>query len=150
MPPVRSFYHASPLLPLSDDALAARCHDHLKTLFPAFRSAKLIDAAIIRLPNSVTWFAPGSNALLPETKSSAFDNVYYAGDFVKSKHGAWSQEKAFVTGAEACNAIMGNEDAAPVIPLPEDEWHVGTARAAVRAVREASPFPLPSFLAGGL
>ena len=143
------FYHASNLIALSDDDLAEKCHDHLKTLFPEFRSASVVDAAVVRLPNSVTWFAPGSYALLPKTKSTAFDNLYYAGDFVKSTHGSWSQEKAYVTGAEACNAVMGRE-VAKVVPLPEDEPHVKAARTAVKAVRDAVPFPLPSLIAGGL
>ena len=137
------FYHAASLLPLSDEDIAAKCHSHLSKLFPQFKDAKVVDACVVRLANSVTWFAPGSNALLPDTKSKAFENVYFAGDFVRSKHGSWSQEKAYVTGAEAANAIIGRE-VAPVVPLPQDEPHVGAARAAVRAVRNAVPFPLPS------
>ena len=137
------FYSASSLLALSDEDIVKKCHENLKTLFPEFRNAKVIDAAVVRLANSVTWFAPGTYPLLPKTESKAFDNVYFAGDFVRSTHGSWSQEKAYVTGAEACNALMGRE-VAKVVPLPEDEPHVGAARSVVKTIRDAVPFPLPS------
>lgn len=44
-------------------------------VLPAFTSAAVIDSAVVRLPNSVTWFAPGSYPLLPSTTSTAFENV---------------------------------------------------------------------------
>ena len=61
----------------------------------------MVDACVVRLANSVTWFAPGSHALLPDTRSRAFENVYFAGDFVRSSHGSWSQEKAYARHANS-------------------------------------------------
>ena len=88
--------------------------------------------------------------LLARAQSSAACNLFDARlDLATISRVPTSQEKAYVTGAEACNAVMGR-DVAAVVPLPEDEPHVKAARAAVRAVRDAVPFPLPSLLAGGL
>jgi uncharacterized protein with NAD-binding domain and iron-sulfur cluster len=107
---------------------------------PALRNAKVLDSAVVRLPNSVTWFSPGSYPLLPATRSTAFENVKYCGDYVRSSHGSWSQEKAYVTGMEAANACVGREVATP-IPLEPDEPHVKLARQAAKAMRDAlGPF----------
>jgi len=134
------FYHASTLLALTDDALVQKAHQHLKKVLPAFTSAAVIDSAVVRLPNSVTWFAPGSYPLLPSTTSTAFENVKYAGDFVRSTHGSWSQEKAYVTGIEAANACAGRE-VATAIPLQPDEPHVDLGKKAAKAARDAlGPF----------
>ena len=97
---------------------------------------------MIRIPAGVTWFHPGSHALLPKCRSEAFDNLYYVGDYVRSRHGSWSQEKAYVTGMEAANAIMGR-DISRVIPLKEAEAHVAAGASAVSAARSIFPF-LPS------
>lgn len=80
---------------------------YLDGMIPGASVASVVDVAVVRLPNAVNWYFPGSYRLLPEARSSTFDNVFFAGDIVKSHHGSWSQEKAFVTGIEAANAILG-------------------------------------------
>ena len=92
------FYHAGQLLGMSDEAIIAKVHDNLGQMLPEFRSASVIDSAVVRIPAGVTWFYPGSNALLPAGHSEEFKNLHYVGDYVRSSHGSWSQEKALVTG----------------------------------------------------
>ena len=50
------------------------------------------------------------------------------GDLVKSRHGSWSQEKAYVVGLEAANAILGRPAEHGIVPLDEDEPHVAAGR----------------------
>ena len=76
-------------------------------------------------------------------------NAFFAGDVAKTRHGSWSQEKAFVTGVEAAAAVLdflhdsGEGDANgdrcrdSIVPLEPDEALVGAGRAAARAVRGA-------------
>merc|ERR1719163_101138 len=101
------WYHCNTLLPMSDEALVAKAKGYLDQMVPAFAEARVIDAAVVRLPNAVNWYYPGSYRDMPETRSSSFRNAYFVGDIVRSRHGSWSQEKAFVTGVEAANAILG-------------------------------------------
>ena len=54
---------------------------------------------------------------------------------VKSRHGSWSQEKAYVTGLEAANAILGRPAQHGIVPLDDAEPHVMAGRKAVGAVR---------------
>ena len=65
---------------------------------------------------------------------------------MKSRHGSWSQEKAFVTGVEAAAAVLDecSADAGAaarardsIVPLEPDEPLVGAGRTAARAFREA-------------
>ena len=102
---------------------------------------------MVRIPGGVTWFYPGSHALLPPGKSAAVSNLFYVGDYVRSRHGSWSQEKAYVTGMEAANAIAGVE-VCRVVPLKEDEAHVAAGAGAVAAARSLFPFlpAIPDFL----
>ena len=85
--------------------------------------------------------------MLPPGKSAAVENLYYVGDYVRSRHGSWSQEKAYVTGMEAANAISGME-VCRVIPLAEDEAHVAAGARAVAAARSLFPFlpAIPDFV----
>lgn len=89
-----------------DDTLIKKAKSYLDKMIPEAAAASVLDAAVVRLPNAVNWYFPGSFRLMPETKSTAFQNVFFAGDLVRSRHGSWSQEKAYVTGMEAANAIM--------------------------------------------
>ena len=77
-----------------------------------------------------------------DTRSAAFGNVYFAGDYVRSKHGSWSQEKAYVTGIEAANAILGRPADEGVVPLKPDEPHVAAGRVASKMARSALAAPL--------
>merc|ERR1712129_616061 len=80
-------------------------------------------------------YYPGSYADLPELRSESTRNAFFVGDLVKSRHGSWSQEKAYVTGIEAANAILSRPAGRGIVPLDEDEPHVMAGRKAVGAVR---------------
>ncbi len=98
-------YHASTLLPLSDEELTARLlGTYLATANPEYAQARVTDAYIQRFKGAVTKFAPGSHGSLPRT-ASALNGVFMAGDWVRQgpgTHGAkgLSQEKAYVTGLQ--------------------------------------------------
>ena len=70
---------------------------------------------------------------MPDAQSNAIPNAYFVGDLVRSRHGSWSQEKAFVTGVEAANLILGNDADEGIIPLSPDETHVAFGRKAIAA-----------------
>lgn len=66
--------------------------------------------------------------MMPEVKSKEISNIYFAGDIVRTRHGSWSQEKAFVTGIEAANRLLGRSNNLGIIPMSMDEAHVKMAR----------------------
>jgi uncharacterized protein with NAD-binding domain and iron-sulfur cluster len=113
-------------------------------LGPAARAANVVDAAVVRLPAGVNWYYPGSYADLPDLRSRAVRNAYFVGDLVKTRHGSWSQEKAYVTGMEAANAILGRPAMHGIVPLDEDEPHVAAGRKAVSAARSVLGDRTPS------
>merc|ERR1711862_1061501 len=98
--------------------------------------AKVADAAIVRLPQAVNWYFPGSYRSMPEIHSSTLSNLFFAGDIVRTRHGSWSQEKAYVTGIEAANRILRRNHDFGVIPLTGDEAHVAFGRFAVESVKQ--------------
>lgn len=125
------FYHADTLLVLDDDEIITRVKSYLdKMLGSSSIDATVLDAAVVRLPRGVNWYFPGSYASMPGIKSTSLSNVYFAGDIVRSRHGSWSQEKAYVTGIEAANAILGLNGDEGIIPLEADEPHVSAGRTA--------------------
>uniref|UniRef100_A0A7S1NSP3 Amine oxidase domain-containing protein n=1 Tax=Eutreptiella gymnastica TaxID=73025 RepID=A0A7S1NSP3_9EUGL len=73
---------------------------------------------------------------MPDVQSEAMGNVFFVGDLVRTRHGSWSQEKAFVTGIEAANAILGRPLDHGVIPLGADEAHVAAGRSAVSLAKQ--------------
>merc|ERR1719433_2638980 len=115
------FYHAGSLLPLADSEIVAKVKGYLNKMVPAFTTAKVVDAAVVRLPSAVNWYFPGSYRSCPDVRSSSFNNVYFAGDVVRTRHGSWSQEKAYVTGIEAANAILRRGASHGVAPLRPPE-----------------------------
>jgi uncharacterized protein with NAD-binding domain and iron-sulfur cluster len=126
------YYNADSLLVLSDEEIVKKVKTDLNTILGVVcATAKVVDAAIVRLPRGVNWYYPGSYQYMPDVKSSDLDNVFFAGDLVRSRHGSWSQEKAFVTGMEASNLIKGNSIDKCVIPLPNDELHVTFGRSII-------------------
>ncbi|KAG7337273.1 flavin containing amine oxidoreductase [Nitzschia inconspicua] len=126
------YYHADSLLVMSDKDIVKKVKADLSTILGVeCASTKVIDAAIIRLPRGVNWYFPGSYKSMPDVQASSLDSVYFAGDLVRSRHGSWSQEKAFVTGIEASNLIQGKPIHEGVIPLPKDELHVAFGRSIV-------------------
>jgi uncharacterized protein with NAD-binding domain and iron-sulfur cluster len=131
------YYHANTLLVMSDEQIAAKAKKDLNTMLGVeCAAARVIDAAIVRLPNAVNWYFPGSYADMPDVKSKSLANTYFAGDIVRSRHGSWSQEKAFVTGMEAANQIRGKQLDDGILPLTPDEPHVALARTAVKTFRK--------------
>ncbi|MDX2217313.1 MAG: FAD-dependent oxidoreductase [Oculatellaceae cyanobacterium bins.114] len=139
------FYHANQLLPLEDEQIVAKVHRDLTTCVPAFHSATVVDHSIVRLSKAVTHFSPGSyQSMLPVT--TAIDNVLMSGDWVITRHGSWSQEKAYVTGLEAANQVIDrfNKGAfTNIIPVEVDEPHIQIARDLNRTVRSWTDQFLP-------
>jgi uncharacterized protein with NAD-binding domain and iron-sulfur cluster len=92
-----------------------------------FKTAKIVDASVLRFKSAVTLFAPGSHQHMPTTKTS-FANAFMAGDWLQQgpgSHGArgLSQEKAFVTGILAANEVARSQAVnaqAKVIEVEED------------------------------
>jgi uncharacterized protein with NAD-binding domain and iron-sulfur cluster len=130
------YYHAASLLVMSEEQIVQKAKNDLDTILGSqSKKAQVVDAAIVRLPQAVNWYSPGSYANMPSVQSSSIPNVYFCGDIVKSRHGSWSQEKAYVTGIEAANKILGREDGHSIIPLGEDEPHVALGRGLVSFAR---------------
>lgn len=140
------FYHANQLLPLSDEQIVAKVHNDLAVCVPEFREAKVIDRSIIRVSQGVTHFAPGSyQYLLPA--STPISNLFMSGDWIITRHGSWSQEKAYVTGLEAANLTIDyfkQGNLAPIIPIEPDEPHIQVARNLNRNFRNFSKALLPN------
>lgn len=124
------FYHANQLLPLEDAQVVAKVHRDLTTCVPAFQAAQVVDSSVVRLPRAVTHFSPGSYQSML-TGTTGLENVWMSGDWVITRHGSWSQEKAYVTGLEAANHVIaqfGTGLPAPIIPVEPDETHIQIAR----------------------
>ncbi|MBE9034531.1 hydroxysqualene dehydroxylase [aff. Roholtiella sp. LEGE 12411] len=141
------FYHANQFLSLSDEEIVTIVQRYLATCVPAFREAKVIDSSVIRLPNAVTHFAPGSYRYMLPAKTS-FENVFMSGDWIANRHGSWSQEKAYVTGLEAANLVvsyLGEGQLSEILPVEEDEVHIQVARKLNQTVRDLSKSILPDF-----
>ncbi|NJS16340.1 MAG: amine oxidase, partial [Nostocaceae cyanobacterium CSU_2_110] len=104
-------------------------------------------SSVIRLPQAVTHFSPGSYKYMLPARTS-FDNVFMSGDWITSHHGSWSQEKAYVTGLEAANLVvsyLGQGVNANILPLETDEPHIQTARNINNTIRDISQSILPNF-----
>ena len=130
------YYYANSLLVMGDEEIRDKAKKDLDTILGnECAAAEVVDAAIVRLPNAVNWYFPGSYKDMPSPKSSSLDNVYFSGDLVKTRHGSWSQEKAYVVGIEAANMLMGKDVKDGVIPLPRDEAHVSLGRVAVGGIK---------------
>lgn len=141
------FYHANQFLGMSDADIITKVKNYLATCVPGFREAKVIDSSVIRLPNAVTHFAPGSYRHMLPAKTS-FDNVFMSGDWIVNRHGSWSQEKAYVTGLEAANLVVsyldhGNQS--NIIPVEADEAHIKIARSLNKTVHDFGKSLLPEF-----
>ena len=130
------YYHASNLLAMSDDDIIAKAKADLdKILGAKCKASTIVDAAVVRLPQGVNWYFPGSYKDMPDVKSNSIDNLYFAGDIVRTRHGSWSQEKAFVSGMEAANFVLEKERMDGIIPLGPDELHVRVGKDAVALAR---------------
>ena len=131
------YYHANSLLVMSDDEIVEKVKSDLDTMLGASsKTANVVDAAVVRLPNAVNWYYPDSYKDMPDLKSESLSNAYFAGDLVKTRHGSWSQEKAYVTGMEVSNLILKKPQSSDIIPLPKDELHVAFGRSAVSTAQK--------------
>lgn len=141
------YYHANQLLNLSDEQVIPLVKKDLAGCISAFGDAKVIDQSVIRIRQGVTHFAPGSyRYFLPAATS--FSNVFMSGDWIVTRHGSWSQEKAYVTGLEAANHVikkLGSGQPANIIPIVPDEPHIQAARAINHAARNLKKQFLPQF-----
>jgi hypothetical protein len=115
------FYNAGALMGLSEAQLCALLLDELlPAAVPAFKGAAAVDSWVGKYPGAVSWFKPGSYATRPMLHGAGrhkLPNVKCAGDWVKlgaREHGAKGlcQERAFVAGLEAANALL--DDLGPV------------------------------------
>lgn len=141
------FYHANQLIPLSDEEVVRRVQGYLKTCVPQFGEAQVVDSSVIRLRQAVTHFFPGSYQDMLAAKTS-FKNLFMSGDWIVTRHGSWSQEKAYVTGLEAANLVieeLGRGNKASIIPVEADEFHVELARGLNKSLRDFGKGILPDF-----
>ena len=86
------------------------CRGLLPQAVPAFQGATVVDYYIQRYPGAVNHFAPNSYKLRPPLQLADIGNCVMAGDWVRMgsrEHGAKGlcQERAFVSGIEAANAL---------------------------------------------
>ncbi len=141
------FYHANQFIPLSDEEIIPIVQKYLATCVPEFANAKVIDSSVIRLPQAVTHFSPGSYRHMLPAKTT-FNNVFMSGDWITSRHGSWSQEKAFVTGLEAANLVvnyLGKGANANILPVEADEPHIQIGRTINNTVRLIAKSVVPDF-----
>lgn len=142
------FYHATVLLPLNDEQIAAKVKSYLSKYIKGVGDAQLIDKEIARFPNSLTHFFPGSYNYSMQG-STSFPNLYMAGDWIITRHGSWAQERAYVTGLEAANRVvdyLGEGSFAKIIPVEEDEPHIEALRNLNRSCNEITgQLPWSSF-----
>ena len=141
------FYHANQFVSLEDKEIIPVVQNYLRTCVSAFEQAKVIDSSVIRLPQAVTHFAPGSYRYMLPAQTS-FTNLFMSGDWIVNHHGSWSQEKAYVTGLEAANlaiSYLGEGMPAKILPVEEDEGHIQIAREINRTMRKISKSVLPDF-----
>jgi len=158
------FYNGGAVACLSDeDIIKLLMEELLPSAVPGFKDAKVLDSHVARCPGAVTWFSPGSFASRPPLETS-IANVTCAGDWVRMgdrEHGSKGlcQERAFVSGLEAGNALTRNAlktvskqraSLKPlrehvVIPIRADETQVVVGRALNKRVMDAlEPFGLAS------
>ncbi len=141
------YYHANQYLPLDDGEILPIVQSDLAGCIPDFGAANIVDASVIRLPQAVSHFAPGSyRYLLPG--STSFDNLFMGGDWIVTRHGSWSQEKAYVTGLEAANGVVGQlkrGQIANILPVIPDEPHLQAARQLNRTLRQGLQQLIPGF-----
>jgi uncharacterized protein with NAD-binding domain and iron-sulfur cluster len=141
------FYHANQLLCMSDERIIQKVHQDLTTCISDFGNAKIIDYSIVRVPQGVTHFSPGSYQHLLKVNTS-IPNLFMAGDWIITDHGSWSQEKALVTGLESANEAIkyfAEGKQANIIPVEKDEPHIEIGRIINKNIRTLSKGFLPDF-----
>ncbi|XP_010918125.2 uncharacterized protein [Elaeis guineensis] len=132
------FYNATRVLLLSDEQIVAKVVSYLSICIKEFQEAIVLQHTVVRFPKSATHFFPGSYKYMLRG-STTFPNLFMAGNWIVTRHGSWSQEKAYVTGLEAANRVidyLGEGDFAKIIAVEEDEPHIETLRSLNRRVTE--------------
>ncbi|ERM96271.1 hypothetical protein AMTR_s00001p00161700 [Amborella trichopoda] len=132
------FYHANQFLPLKDEVIVGKVKSYLARCINEFEVAAVVDQVVVRFPKSVTHFFPGSYKYMLRG-STGFSNLFMAGDWIITRHGSWSQEKAYVTGLEAANRVidyLGEGKFARIIAVEEDEPHVQALRSLGRNIND--------------
>ncbi|KAJ7538182.1 hypothetical protein O6H91_11G037300 [Diphasiastrum complanatum] len=129
-------FHANSLIPLKDKAIVQRILEkYLQRCDARYKNAKVVDYSVLRFKNAVTLFGPNCHQYMPTT-STSFHNVFMAGDWLQQgpgSHGArgLSQEKAYVTGLQAANAVsekLGISFRAKILNVEPDEIHIAAAK----------------------
>ena len=141
------YYHANQLLTLDDEQVISLVQKDLAGCIPVFADAKVVDKSVIRIRQGVSHFAPGSYRYLLPGETS-FSNLFISGDWIVTRHGSWSQEKAYVTGLEAANRVikqLGQGQPADTIPIVPDEPHIQAARMLNKGLRKIQQQVLPQF-----
>lgn len=129
------FYNAGALMSLSEeDLVRILMEELLPSAVSKFADAKVVDSWVGKYPGTVSWFSPGSYDKRPPLEGAGpnvLPNVKCAGDWVRMgdmEHGAKGlcQERAFVSGLQAGNALMrdvvdGPRKDATVLQVREDE-----------------------------
>jgi uncharacterized protein with NAD-binding domain and iron-sulfur cluster len=147
------FYNAGALMCLADeDIIQILMEDLLPSAVPAFANAKVVDSWVGKYGGVVSWFSPGSYVNRPPLQgagSNVLPNIKCAGDWVRMgerEHGAKGlcQERAFVSGLEAANALMMDTQKSsfrphPVIPVRDDEAPFKAGVAVNKRVMEVLP-----------
>lgn len=103
-----------------------------------------MDSWVGRYPGAVSWFSPGSFAYRPALQGAGeavLPNVKVAGDWVRlgdREHGAKGlcQERAYVTGLEAANALL---DSLGRYPSGPEQASTPSYRHQVLQVRDDEP-----------
>ena len=146
------FYNAGSLMSLSDeDIINILMEDLLPSAVTEFANAKVVDSWVGKYAGTVSWFSPGSYEKRPplEGAGSVLPNIKCAGDWVRMgerEHGAKGlcQERAYVSGFEAANALLRDTcDESlvphPVLPVREDEAQFKAGVAVNNKVMEVLP-----------
>ncbi|PSS21765.1 Lysine-specific histone demethylase [Actinidia chinensis var. chinensis] len=133
------FFYANELLPLKDDNVAAKAMSYLSKCVKNFDRATVIDKEIGRFPKFLTHFSQKGSYKYVMRGCTSFPNLFMAGDWIITRHGAWSQEKSFVTGLEAANRVVDYVEEgsfARIIPVEEDEPHIQALRSLNRNLND--------------
>ena len=107
------FYNATAIAALSDQEIVdTLLHELLPQAAQGFRLAQVLECEVRRYPGSVSLFSPGSFSQRPPLQTS-LQSLVCAGDWVRMgerEHGAKGlcQERAYVCGLEAANALLRN------------------------------------------
>ncbi|CAL9782689.1 unnamed protein product [Musa acuminata subsp. burmannicoides] len=139
-------YYANQLLPLKDEQIVKKVVAYLSGCVQEFKEAIVMQQNVVRHAKSATHFFPGSYKHMLRG-STTFPNLFMAGDWIVTRHGSWSKEKAYVTGLEAANRVvdyLGEGEFAKIIAVEEDEPHIQTLRSLNRRVNEIRT-QIPSF-----